>query len=138
MYSNMKNYENIYNCLRVIQPNKNRKLNSANCWQQTSLIENFNSVSTRLQISVRVCADLSAFIIVAHSLLKQLNIRCILKYHALFEVVVLSYVLMIIKGRPIHTYGPRSDKRDLMVIKVKTGIFTGSRRPSCCEHFLNI
>ena len=39
MYLNMKNYENIYNCLRVIQQNKNRKLKSANCWQQTSLKE---------------------------------------------------------------------------------------------------
>ena len=25
MYSNMKNYKSIYNCLRVIQQNKNRK-----------------------------------------------------------------------------------------------------------------
>ena len=30
MYSNLKNYENIYNCLRVIQQNKNRKLFSDN------------------------------------------------------------------------------------------------------------
>ena len=37
MYSNMKYYENICNCLRVIQQNINRKLKSANCWQQTSL-----------------------------------------------------------------------------------------------------
>ena len=37
MYSNMKYYENICNCLRVIQQDKNRKLKSANCWQQTSL-----------------------------------------------------------------------------------------------------
>ena len=37
MYSNMKNYEHIYNSLRVTQQNKNRKLKSANCWQQTSL-----------------------------------------------------------------------------------------------------
>ena len=29
MYPNMKNYENIYNCLRVIQQNKNRKLIAA-------------------------------------------------------------------------------------------------------------
>ena len=37
MYSNMKYYENICNCLSVIQQNINRKLKSANCWQQTSL-----------------------------------------------------------------------------------------------------
>ena len=37
MYSNMKYYENICNCLRVIQQEKNRKLKSYNCWQQTSL-----------------------------------------------------------------------------------------------------
>ena len=39
MYSNMKFYENICNCLRVIQQYINRKLKSANCWQQTSLNE---------------------------------------------------------------------------------------------------
>ena len=39
MYSNMKNYENICNCLRVIQQDINRKLKSANCWQRTSLRE---------------------------------------------------------------------------------------------------
>ena len=44
MYSNMKSYENICNCIRVIQQDKNRKLKSANCWQQTSL----NSVSNRV------------------------------------------------------------------------------------------
>ena len=38
MYSNMKYYENICNCLRVIQQDINRKLKSANCWQRTSLI----------------------------------------------------------------------------------------------------
>ena len=38
MYSNIKYYENICNCLRVIQQDINRKLKSANCWQQTSLI----------------------------------------------------------------------------------------------------
>ena len=38
MYSNMKYYENISNCLRVIQQDKNMKLKSANCWQQTSLM----------------------------------------------------------------------------------------------------
>ena len=37
MYSNMKYYENICNCLRVIQQDINRKLKFANCWQQTSL-----------------------------------------------------------------------------------------------------
>ena len=37
MYSNMKYYENICNCLRVIQHDINRKLKSANCWQRTSL-----------------------------------------------------------------------------------------------------
>ena len=33
----MKYYENICNCLRVIQQDINRKFKSANCWQQTSL-----------------------------------------------------------------------------------------------------
>ena len=37
MYSNMKYYETICNCLRVIQQYINRKLKSANCWQRTSL-----------------------------------------------------------------------------------------------------
>ena len=40
MYSNMKYYENICNCLRAIQQNINRKLKSANCWQRTSLMPN--------------------------------------------------------------------------------------------------
>ena len=38
----------------------------------------------------------------------------------------------------MKSYGPRSDKRDLMAIQVKTGIFTGSARLSCCEHCLKI
>ena len=46
MYSNMKYYENICNCLRVIQQNINRKLKSANCWQRTSL-----------SVVVPVCGD---------------------------------------------------------------------------------
>ena len=37
MYSNMKYYENVCDCLRVIQQSKNRKLKNENCWQQTSL-----------------------------------------------------------------------------------------------------
>ena len=41
MYSNMKYYENICNCLRVIQQDINRKLKSANCWQRTSLNQCF-------------------------------------------------------------------------------------------------
>ena len=45
MYSNMKYYENICNCLRVIQQYINRKLKSANCWQQTSLNALFNRFS---------------------------------------------------------------------------------------------
>ena len=39
MYSNMKYYENICTCLRVIQLSKNRKLKDDNCWQRTSLTE---------------------------------------------------------------------------------------------------
>ena len=42
MYSNMKYNENICICLRVIQQDINRKLNSANCWQRTSLIPNYD------------------------------------------------------------------------------------------------
>ena len=41
MYLNMKYYENICNCLRVIQQDINRKLKSANCWQRTSLKTSF-------------------------------------------------------------------------------------------------
>ena len=48
MYSNMKYYENICNCLRVIQQNKNRKLKYANCWQQTSLSDKVPVTATRL------------------------------------------------------------------------------------------
>ena len=49
MYSNMKYYENICNCLRVIQQDKNRKLKSANCWQRTSLSsEKTNAVNRAL------------------------------------------------------------------------------------------
>ena len=47
MYSNMKYYENICNCLRVIQQDINRKLKSANCWQRTSL-----SVMSQLKIDI--------------------------------------------------------------------------------------
>ena len=44
MYSNMKYYENICNCLRVIQQDINRKLKSANCWQRTSLKQLFSEL----------------------------------------------------------------------------------------------
>ena len=53
MYSNMKYYENICNCLRVIQQNINRKLKSANCWQRTSLsrvVRLFAYAKTKKQI----------------------------------------------------------------------------------------
>ena len=36
----------------------------------------------------------------------------------------------------IHIYRPRSDKRDLMAIKVKSEIFTEKERPSYCEQLL--
>ena len=35
-------------------------------------------------------------------------------------------------------YGPRSDKRDLMAIKVKSAIFTERERLGYCEQFLKI
>ena len=36
------------------------------------------------------------------------------------------------------TYEPRSDKRDLLGIKVKSEIFTENERPSCCEQLQKI
>ena len=38
----------------------------------------------------------------------------------------------------IYIYGPRSDKRDLMAIKVKSNIFTQKERQPYCEHLLKI
>ena len=46
MYSNKKYYENICNCLRVIQQYINRKLKSDNCWQRTSLKRIFVTLLT--------------------------------------------------------------------------------------------
>ena len=37
-----------------------------------------------------------------------------------------------------NTYEPRSDKRDLLAIKVKSEIFTEKERPSCCEQLQKI
>ena len=53
MYSNMKYYENICNCLRVIQQDVNRKLKSANCWQGTSLRDRFEVVCGVLWVVLR-------------------------------------------------------------------------------------
>ena len=36
------------------------------------------------------------------------------------------------------TNEPRSDKRDLLAIKVKSEMFTEKERPSCCEHLQKI
>ena len=33
---------------------------------------------------------------------------------------------------------PRSDRRDLLAVKVKSEIFTEKERPSCCEQFQKI
>ena len=58
MYSNMKYYENICNCLRVIQQDINRKLKSANCWQRTSLKVRgglqINSIVNRLYMKINL------------------------------------------------------------------------------------
>ena len=56
MYSNMKYYENICNCLGVIQQDKNRKLKSANCWQQTSLndLNSFENIAQTLSVTLEV------------------------------------------------------------------------------------
>ena len=61
MYSNMKYYENICNCLRVIQQDINRKLKSANCWQRTSLnTYTLNGVQTLVDfLCNRACLSLS-------------------------------------------------------------------------------
>ena len=39
---------------------------------------------------------------------------------------------------PLLIFESRSDKRDLLVIKVKSEIFTEKERPSCCEHLQKI
>ena len=41
-------------------------------------------------------------------------------------------------GRSRHLIGPRSDKRDLMALKVKSGIFTEKERPSYHKQLLKI
>ena len=33
----------------------------------------------------------------------------------------------------INTFEPRSDRRDLLAMKVKSEIFTEKERPSCCD-----
>ena len=38
----------------------------------------------------------------------------------------------------LYIYGPRSDKRDLLTIKVKSEISTEKERPSCCEQLQKI
>ena len=47
---------------------------------------------------------------------------------------ILAYVHNVI----FKTYEPRSDKRDLLAIKVKSEIFTEKERPSHCEHLQKI
>ena len=58
MYSNMKYYENICNCLRVIQQDINRKLKSANCWQRTSLTH-ISLASFLWVIGKRIATDMT-------------------------------------------------------------------------------
>ena len=38
----------------------------------------------------------------------------------------------------INIIEPRSDRRDLLAIKVKSEIFTENERPSCCEQLQKI
>ena len=38
----------------------------------------------------------------------------------------------------VYIYGPRTDKRDLMAIKVKSNIFTQKERPTYCEQLMKI
>ena len=38
-------------------------------------------------------------------------------------------------SKSVRPYEPRSDKRDLLAIKVKSEIFTQKEGPSCCEQF---
>ena len=85
MYSNMKCYENICNCLRVIQQDKNRKLKSANCWQQTSL----KCEQTHTQTDIR---RLDSHAIYAHHLIrnfKPLTLFC--SFTAWFVPDVVGY-----------------------------------------------
>ena len=51
------------------------------------------------------------------------------KSNDLFESVSQEFSLL---------YEPRSDKRDLLAIKVKSEIFTEKERPSCCEQLQKI
>ena len=40
--------------------------------------------------------------------------------------------------RNLNIYEPRSDRRDLLTIKVESEIFTEKERPSCCEQLQKI
>ena len=77
IYSNTKYYENICNCLRVIQQDKNRKLKSANCWQQTSLIRpmlqqrpNYTNVIMRQYLALQTVYNTFQVKCIAYSVLK--------------------------------------------------------------------
>ena len=47
--------------------------------------------------------------------------------------VQVALILMTTNAVKVILYEPRSDKRDLLAIKVKSEIFTEKERSSCCE-----
>ena len=48
-----------------------------------------------------------------------------------------DFIIQESQMRP-NKYEPRSDKRDLLAIKVKSEIFKEKERPSCCEQLQKI
>ena len=51
---------------------------------------------------------------------------------------IVLYILKGISPFKMHKIEPRSDRRDLLAIKVKSEIFTEKVRPSCCEQLQKI
>ena len=50
--------------------------------------------------------------------------------------VILFNFVWIYTGK--NVYEPRSDRRDLLAIKVKSEIFTEKEKASCCDQFQTI
>ena len=67
----MKYNENICNCLRVIQQNKNRKLKSDNCWQRTS------AVNDRIWQNFELIQDFMVVLIICKNEEDQIKIKAI-------------------------------------------------------------
>ena len=80
MYSNMKNFENIYNGLRIIQQNKNKKLKNDNCKQRTSL-KLYSSNFDQILLLTTELAALECLKIDVFTFSRLLLIRYILNLH---------------------------------------------------------